>query len=49
MNGLILRNKCLEKLNSIDGDCRVFGRFYLATGSNGVKYGEPIGDAVIGS
>lgn len=25
---------------SIDGDCRVFGRFYLATGSNGVKYGQ---------
>lgn len=37
------------EINSIDGDCRVFGRFYLATGSNGVKYGEPIGDAVIGS
>ena len=30
------------EINSIDGDCRVFGRFYLATGSNGVKYGEPI-------
>lgn len=28
------------EINSIDGDCRVFGRFYLATGSNGVKYGE---------
>lgn len=27
---------------SIDGDCRVFGRFYLATGSNGVKYGQMI-------
>ena len=27
------------EINSIDGDCRVFGRFYLATGSNGVKYG----------
>ncbi len=30
------------EINSIDGDCRVFGRFYLATGSNGVKYGEQI-------
>lgn len=29
-------------INSIDGDCRVFGRFYLATGSNGVKYGEEV-------
>lgn len=28
------------EINSIDGDCRVFGRFYLATGSNGVKWGE---------
>lgn len=28
------------EINSIDGDCRHFGRFYLATGSNGVKYGE---------
>lgn len=32
------------EINSIDGDCRVFGRFYLATGSNGVKYGEPVRD-----
>lgn len=30
------------EINSIDGDCRVFGRFYLATGSNGLKYGEQI-------
>lgn len=28
------------EINSIDGDCRTFGRFYLATGSNGLKYGE---------
>lgn len=28
------------EINSIDGDCRVFGRFYLATGSNGVKWGD---------
>jgi len=28
------------EINSIDGDCRIFGRFYLATGSNGLKYGE---------
>lgn len=30
------------EINSIDGDCREFGRFYLATGSNGVLYGEPV-------
>ncbi len=29
------------EINSIDADCRVFGRFYIATGSNGVKYAEP--------
>ncbi|MBQ7359931.1 MAG: endoglucanase [Lachnospiraceae bacterium] len=29
-------------INSIDGDCRKFGRFYLATGSLGAKYGEMI-------
>lgn len=27
-------------INSIDGDKRVFGRFFLATGSRGVLYGE---------
>lgn len=30
------------EINSIDGDCRVFGRFFIATGSNGVLYGTPI-------
>lgn len=30
------------EINSIDGDCRVFGRFYLATGSNGLKYGTQV-------
>lgn len=30
------------EINSIDGDCRTFGRFYVATGSNGVLYGEPV-------
>ncbi len=30
------------EINSIDADKRVFGRFFLATGSNGVKYGEPV-------
>ena len=29
------------EINSIDGDSRVFGRFYLGTGSRGVLYGEP--------
>ena len=27
-------------INSIDGDCRHFGRYYIATGSFGLKYGE---------
>lgn len=31
------------EINSIDGDCRTFGRFFLATGSNGLKYGRRIG------
>lgn len=30
------------EINSIDGDCRTFGRFFLATGSNGIKYGEMV-------
>lgn len=29
------------EIHSIDGDCRKFGRFYLATGSCGLLYGEP--------
>ena len=29
-------------INSIDGDCRYFGRYYIATGSFGLKYGEPV-------
>lgn len=29
------------EINSIDGDCRTFGRFFLATGSRGVLYGIP--------
>lgn len=29
------------EINSIEGDSRVYGRFYLATGSRGVLYGEP--------
>lgn len=33
------------EINSIDGDKRVFGRFFLATGSRGVLYGEPQTDA----
>ncbi len=27
-------------INSIDGDCRVFGRFFIGTGSRGVLYGQ---------
>lgn len=30
-------------INSIDGDKRVFGRFFIATGSRGVIYGETCG------
>lgn len=29
------------EINSVDGDCRVFGRFYLATGTCGLLYGQP--------
>ncbi|MCH5262859.1 MAG: endoglucanase [Lachnospiraceae bacterium] len=29
------------EINSIEGDSRVYGRFYLGTGSRGVLYGEP--------
>jgi hypothetical protein len=32
------------EINSIDGDSRKAGRFFIATGSFGVKYGEPSGD-----
>ncbi len=28
------------EINRIDGDCRTFGRFFVATGSRGVLYGE---------
>lgn len=31
-------------INSIDGDSRRAGRFFIATGSFGLKYGEPVGD-----
>lgn len=30
------------EINSIDGDCRTFGRFFIATGSRGLLYGEPM-------
>lgn len=29
------------EINSIEGDSRTFGRFFIATGSRGVLYGEP--------
>lgn len=35
-------NQMYGEINSIDGDKRVFGRFYLATGSRGVLYGEEL-------
>jgi len=30
------------EINSLEADKRIFGRFYLATGSRGVLYGQPI-------
>lgn len=30
------------EINSVEGDSRVYGRYYLATGSRGVLYGEPV-------
>lgn len=30
------------EINSVEGDSRVYGRFYLATGSRGILYGEPV-------
>lgn len=35
-------NQMYGEIMSIDGDKRVFGRFFLATGSRGVLYGEEI-------
>lgn len=32
------------EINSVEGDSRIYGRFYLATGSRGVLYGEPVQD-----
>lgn len=30
------------EINSIEGDSRTFGRFFIATGSRGILYGEPM-------
>lgn len=30
------------EIKSMDGDSRMFGRFFIATGSRGVLYGEPV-------
>lgn len=35
-------NQMYGEINSIDGDKRQFGRFFLATGSRGVLYGEEV-------
>lgn len=35
-------DQCFGDINSIDGDKRVFGRFFVGTGSRGVLYGEPV-------
>ncbi len=34
-------NQMYGEINSMEGDSRVFGRFYLGTGSRGVLYGMP--------
>lgn len=34
------KNQMFGEINSIEGDSQVYGRFYLATGSRGVLYGE---------
>ncbi|MCM1261762.1 MAG: endoglucanase [Butyrivibrio sp.] len=34
-------NQMYGEINSMEGDSRVYGRFYLGTGSRGVLYGEP--------
>lgn len=34
-------NQMYGEINSIEGDSRVYGRFYLGTGSRGVLYGTP--------
>lgn len=34
-------NQMYGEINSIEGDSRMYGRFYLGTGSRGVLYGEP--------
>lgn len=39
------KSQMFGEINSIDGDCRTFGRFFLATGSRGVLYGEPAEEA----
>jgi hypothetical protein len=35
-------NQMFGEINSIEGDSRTYGRFYIATGSRGVLYGEPV-------
>lgn len=35
-------NQMYGQPNSIDGDSRTFGRFFVATGSCGLLYGEPV-------
>lgn len=37
-----MENQMYGEINSIDGDCRTFGRFFIATGSRGVLYGQPV-------
>ena len=34
-------NQMYGEINSMEGDSRVYGRFYLGTGSRGVLYGMP--------
>ena len=37
-------NQMFGDINSVEGDSRVFGRFFIATGSRGVIYGEEKGE-----
>lgn len=32
------------EINSMEADSKTYGRFYIATGSRGVLYGEPVGE-----
>lgn len=39
------KKQMFGEVNSLDADCREFGRFYIATGSRGIITGAPVGKA----